>query len=72
MRGISTRDSELVFCPPRHFRNKALNTFRMGTRHLILVFYKGAYRIAQYGQWDGYPSSERLNGTTALPTCYSD
>lgn len=30
----------------------------MGTRHLILVFYKGDYHIAQYGQLDGYPSGE--------------
>jgi hypothetical protein len=27
----------------------------MGTRHLILVYYKGQYLIAQYSQWDGYP-----------------
>lgn len=30
----------------------------MGTRHLILVYYKGAYHIAQYGQWDGYPEGQ--------------
>ncbi|KAI8819577.1 uncharacterized protein EV422DRAFT_533542 [Fimicolochytrium jonesii] len=30
----------------------------MGTRHLILVYYKGSYHIAQYGQWDGYPSGQ--------------
>lgn len=28
----------------------------MGTRHLIAVQLDGQYRIAQYGQWDGYPS----------------
>ena len=27
----------------------------MGTRHLIGVIKDGAYRVAQYGQWDGYP-----------------
>jgi len=27
----------------------------MGTRHLILVYYKRQYLIAQYGQWDGDP-----------------
>ena len=26
----------------------------MGTRHLIGVIYGGEYKIAQYGQWDGY------------------
>ena len=29
----------------------------MGTRHLTCVFYKGEYKVAQYGQWDGYPSA---------------
>ena len=27
----------------------------MGTRHLIAVALDGDYKIAQYGQWDGYP-----------------
>ena len=27
----------------------------MGTRHLIIVYLHGQYRVAQYGQWDGYP-----------------
>ena len=35
----------------------------MGTRHLILVYYKGQYHIAQYGQWDGYPGGQ---GVTVL------
>ena len=35
----------------------------MGTRHLILVYYKGAYHIAQYGSHDGYPSG---NGAIVL------
>lgn len=30
----------------------------MGTRHLICVSSDGQYRIAQYGQWDGYPSGQ--------------
>lgn len=28
----------------------------MGTRHLVAVQIDGTYKIAQYGQWDGYPS----------------
>ena len=27
----------------------------MGTRNLTIVYYDGDYRVAQYGQWDGYP-----------------
>lgn len=35
----------------------------MGTRHLIAVYKDGKHRIAQYGQWDGYPSGQ---GKTVL------
>ncbi|CAO1625016.1 unnamed protein product [Sympodiomycopsis kandeliae] len=35
----------------------------MGTRNLVIVFYKGQYRIVQYGQWDGQPSGQ---GRTVL------
>jgi hypothetical protein len=35
----------------------------MGTRHLTCVCVNGEYRIAQYGQWDGYPDGQ---GLTAL------
>ena len=30
----------------------------MGTRHLIAVQLDGEYKIAQYGQWDGYPEGK--------------
>ncbi len=30
----------------------------MGTRHLIAVYIDGEYKIAQYGQWDGYPRGQ--------------
>jgi len=30
----------------------------MGTRHLICVFYKGQFVLAQYGQHDGYPRGQ--------------
>lgn len=33
----------------------------MGTRHLICVVKDGAYKVAQYGQWDGYPSGQGVN-----------
>jgi hypothetical protein len=30
----------------------------MGTRHFIGVISNGKYKIANYGQWDGYPSGQ--------------
>jgi hypothetical protein len=30
----------------------------MGTRHLICVVKNGEYKVAQYGQWDGYPEGQ--------------
>lgn len=33
----------------------------MGTRHLTAVMYNGEYKVAQYGQWDGYPEGQGIN-----------
>lgn len=30
----------------------------MGTRNLVAVIHHGEYKVAQYGQWDGYPSGQ--------------
>lgn len=30
----------------------------MGTRHLIAVQKDNSYKVAQYGQWDGYPTGQ--------------
>jgi len=35
----------------------------MGTRNLTVVYKDGQHRVAQYGQWDGYPEGQ---GITAL------
>jgi len=35
----------------------------MGTRNLTVVQLDGEYKVAQYGQWDGYPSGQ---GKTVL------
>ena len=35
----------------------------MGTRNLTMVIHKEEIKIAQYGQWDGYPEG---NGVTIL------
>lgn len=32
----------------------------MGTRHLICVVKDKDYKVAQYGQWDGYPGGQGL------------
>jgi len=40
----------------------------MGTRNLICVVKDDKYRVAQYGQWDGYPEGQ---GITALNLLHS-
>lgn len=32
----------------------------MGTRNLTAVYVNGEYKIAQYGQWDGYPEGQGM------------
>lgn len=34
----------------------------MGTRNLTAVYLDGQYKVAQYGQWDGYPEGQGHNG----------
>ncbi len=33
----------------------------MGTRNLIALFHEGKYKVAQYGQWDGYPEGQGVD-----------
>jgi len=33
----------------------------VGTRNLTIVFAGGEYRVAQYGQWDGYPEGAGIS-----------
>jgi hypothetical protein len=39
----------------------------VGTRNVTAVFVDGKYKLAQYGQWDGYPEGQ---GATALKFCH--
>ena len=32
----------------------------MGTRHLTAIYINGEYKVAQYGQWDGYPEGQGM------------
>jgi hypothetical protein len=47
---------------------KGLTLSTMGTRHLICVFYKDRFVVAQYGSCDGYPEGQ---GATLLNSCKS-
>lgn len=33
----------------------------MGTRHITVVILNDEFKVAQYGQWDGYPSGQGSN-----------
>ncbi len=44
----------------------------MGTRNLTLVLLNGEYKVAQYGQWDGYPSGQGLGVLNFLRTMEID
>jgi len=41
----------------------------MGTRHLICVVLDNEYRVAQYGQWDGYLTGQGKEIVNFLLTC---
>lgn len=41
----------------------------MGTRHLIAVVYNNEYKVAQYGQWDEYPSGQGKDILDFLDYC---
>lgn len=38
--------------------NARERNFPVGTRHLIAVVKDGKFKVAQYGQWDGYPNGQ--------------
>ena len=38
----------------------------MGTRNLVAVVLDGEYKIAQYGQWDGYPEGQGVRALEFL------
>lgn len=44
----------------------------MGTRNLTAVFIDGEYKVAQYGQWDGYPEGGGVHILKALQKAQED
>ncbi len=44
----------------------------MGTRNLTMVISKGETKVAQYGQWDGYPSGQGVNILEFLKVLVND
>ena len=41
----------------------------MGTRHTTAVKQNGEYKVAQYGQWDGYPEGAGVSILSFLKKC---
>lgn len=41
----------------------------MGTRHLIIVVSQQEVKVAQYGQWDGYPDGQEKRVLAFLKRC---
>lgn len=46
--------------------NKNGEEQKMGTRNLVAVQIDGQYKIAQYGQWGGYPEGKGVDALTFL------
>lgn len=44
----------------------------MGTRNLVMVISGGSHRIAQYGQWDGYPTGQGVTALAAISKIIED
>ena len=44
----------------------------MGTRNLTAIMLNGAYKVAQYGQWDGYPDAAGVTILEALVKAKED
>lgn len=43
----------------------------MGTRHLTAVYLNGEPKVAQYGQWDGYPDGQGITTLNILRAEYA-
>ncbi len=56
-------DSYAPTCDYTLINKQPVTEIEMGTRNITAVKINGEYRIAQYGQWDGYPSGQ---GATVL------
>lgn len=44
----------------------------MGTRHLTMIISNGETKVAQYGQWDGYPEGQGATVLEFLKSCDID